>query len=853
MLYSNINPEKSYWMGADGFTWWVGQVQGDGAKKLNKDLSISDGPVDVTRSNRVKVRIIGYHSSKWDELPVEDLPWAQIMVPPTTPQSSGFSTSHQLSLGSFVIGFFLDGLNCQQPIIMGVIGDIATQNLKKFTKANLITDNPEQPGFNNTLDPRADNTTQTTGSKGWAAPPNIAQAISYGIGNFDITTGTGVTIYNPGGPSYRDLEMFRNKEKQVSLASPCGTETQEKIDQTLGDMFRFLNGVKKVNDKYVKKYTGEVINFPNKINGFIGRISNIVADILGSVKTLIINKIKQLVRNLINDILNPVAESLIPAREFSDQLLNLVICLVDNILKSLLQFIANIVLSLVENVVNAAFCLVQGVVNSILSAITSAVSGALQAIQGIVSIIGQGGDLIANLASNLADFIASLCAGLGCQIDASRYDMKTGDLQPQSLFGGPDAIINTDFLNIDSPKIFDENGNLIQSTLNCSNNNLGFFPCPPQIALLGLNGDAGTPSIVPVVDSLGRIISTVIKNPGFNITSVTSAIATSCNGYGKGAILKPLIGTGTSIPNLPTLSLSTNPSSIITGQSSTLSWTSTGATSVVFSNFGAGNTTGNITVSPTTTTTYEIQVSGPGGTAYQNVILNVSPIGTPLVPELNLNVEPSNILQGKSATLSWTSTGASSVVFSNFGAGDTNGSLLVNPNSTTTYEIQVSGPGGTASQNVILNVSSAGTGVSNSLVDIIVEDPGIGYSYFDGTIDNINENKVISASSPNIHCAIIGFDIVNVGSGYDENTKILINDIECGIPTIFNGTITSVVSTYSGTKVDSYQEVEVVGSGSGAKIIPIIKCVPSNEAQTLTYQYNIPIEKIDCPGDAVNV
>ena len=683
MLYSNINPEKSYWMGADGFTWWVGQVQGNGAKKLNKDLSVSDGPIDETKSNRVKVRIIGYHSSKWDELPVEDLPWAQVMMPATFPQSSGLGSSHQLDLGTYVIGFFLDGLNCQQPIVMGVIGDIATGNLKKFKKSNLITDNPEQPGFNNILSPKADNTNQTVGSLGWTTPSNIAQAaknVGYGLGK-DITSfGAGITLYNVGGPSYRDLEMFQKKEKQVSLASPCGTETQEKVDQTLGDLFRFLKGIKKINNQYVNKYTGEVVDFVGKISGFIGRFQNIVADILGSVKTLIINQIKTLVRNLINDILNPIAESLIPARELSDQLLNLVTCLVDNILKSLLQFIANIILSLIENVVNAAFCLVQGVVNSILSAITSAVSGALQVIQGVVSIIGQGGDLISNLASNLADFIGTICGGLNCQVDASRYDMKTGEMQPRSLFGSSDAIINTDFLNnIDAPQLFDADGNLVQGTLNCNADNLAFLSCPPQIALLGLNGGAGTPSILPVIDSFGRLISAIIQNPGSNITSFTSAIVTSCNGFGSGAQVQPVIDNG-------------------------------------------------------------------------------------------------------------------------------------------------------------------------QVVDIIITNPGAGYPNFDKTADNLDENKVISADSPNFIGVLIGLTVTNVGSGYDENTKIIVNDKECGIPTITDGTITSVTSTCNGTVVNSLPDVQVIGNGTGAKIVPILKFAPRDQAETLAYQYNIPIEQIDCPG-----
>lgn len=839
-LYDNA--ENNFFIGAENFTWWVGQVQADGGKKLNEDGTNSPYK-DKNVSNRVKVRIVGYHEPRFEILPVEDLPWAQVMMPPTVPQSSGYGTSHQLALGSWVIGFFMDGLNCQQPIVMGVIGNIDTGVNTKLKPGQILRGDSTKPGFDNPIHPLYD-PNDTSGGNSDASQPS---------GTSDKKTGT-----RTGTESPKDQEMAYNKEKQVSLASPCGTATQEKIDQTLGDMFRFLKGIKKVNDKYVKKYTGEVVDFVGKIQGFIGRISNIVSDILGSIKTLIIKEITRLTKNLINDILNPIADTLLPAREFADKLLNLIICLVDNILKSILQFIANIILGLIENVVNAAFCLVQGVINSILSAITSAIGGVLDTIKNIVSIIGAGGDLIANLASSLADFIGSICSGFNCEIDASRYDMKTGELQPQSLFGGADAIINTDFLNnINSPQIFDSQGNLVRGTLNCSPENLAFIPCPPKIALLGLNGGAGIPTIIPVVDNLGRIISTIIKNPGFNITSVTSAIATSCNGYGNGAKLKPQIGTGSSDINLPTLEISLNPTTILKGESSRLSWTSTGATNVVVSsNFGAGTTIGSIIVFPKTTRVYTIKFTTPQGIIEQQAILNVlqrkqdQPNVAP--PTLKLNLSPINIIKGKSSTLSWSSTGSTSIIFSNFGAGSTIGSVVVNPQSTTTYEMEVSGLGGKIKQTITLNVIPEPSKVRDSIVDIIIENPGRGYSYFNGSPDNINEDEVIAADSPNIYCVIVGFDVTNVGSGYDENTKIIVNGVECGIPTILNGSITSVTSTCSGTKVTGYPDIQVIGNGSGAKIIPIIKCVPINEAETLTYKYNIPIEKIDCPGDVIN-
>ncbi|OHA85378.1 MAG: hypothetical protein A2591_01635 [Candidatus Yonathbacteria bacterium RIFOXYD1_FULL_52_36] len=81
----------------------------------------------------------------------------------------------------------------------------------------------------------------------------------------------------------------------------------------------------------------------------------------------------------------------------------------------------------------------------------------------------------------------------------------------------------------------------------------------------------------------------------------------------------------------PTLTLSANPTSITTGNSTTLTWSSTNATSCTASNgwSGAKATSGTQTVTPPTTTTYTLSCTGAGGTTTQSVSVAVSSIATP--------------------------------------------------------------------------------------------------------------------------------------------------------------------------------------------------------------------------------
>ncbi len=148
-----------------------------------------------------------------------------------------------------------------------------------------------------------------------------------------------------------------------------------------------------------------------------------------------------------------------------------------------------------------------------------------------------------------------------------------------------------------------------------------------------------------------------------------------------------------------TVTLTADDTSIIEGQSTTLRWTSTNADTVVSSNFGAATVTGQGSVSPKATTTYTITVGGPGGQATDTVIVTVIPATT-----VNLTADPASIPEGGRTLLSWTSTNATSVVSSDFGANTVNGQLLVSPVTTHTYTITMSGPGGQATDTATVTV-----------------------------------------------------------------------------------------------------------------------------------------------------
>ena len=108
-------------MGQDGFSWFIGVVE---------------DRKDPKKAGRVRVRCLGYHSSDTQKIPMEDLPWASVMMPVTAGANSGIGMSpHFLIEGTWVVGFFRD-LAKQEPVIMGALPGVNTSETSNFTIAS---------------------------------------------------------------------------------------------------------------------------------------------------------------------------------------------------------------------------------------------------------------------------------------------------------------------------------------------------------------------------------------------------------------------------------------------------------------------------------------------------------------------------------------------------------------------------------------------------------------------------------------------------------------------------------------------------------------------------------------------
>src|SRR5882672_4094429 len=191
--------------------------------------------------------------------------------------------------------------------------------------------------------------------------------------------------------------------------------------------------------------------------------------------------------------------------------------------------------------------------------------------------------------------------------------------------------------------------------------------------------------------------------------SVSYSLA--CTGPGGSASASATVNVS------PTVSLTANPTSVVSGGSSMLTWSSTNATSCTASGGwsgakgppGGSESTGPLTAS----TTYSLICTGAGGITSASATVTVS--GTPpppLAPTVSLAVNPTSVASGGSSTLTWSSTNADTCTASGAwsGAKATSGSQSTGAvASAGTFSLSCTGTGGGAFQSATVTVAAVPT------------------------------------------------------------------------------------------------------------------------------------------------
>ncbi len=165
----------------------------------------------------------------------------------------------------------------------------------------------------------------------------------------------------------------------------------------------------------------------------------------------------------------------------------------------------------------------------------------------------------------------------------------------------------------------------------------------------------------------------------------------------------------------PTISsFSASPASIINGSTTTLSWTTAGATGVAITpgTFASTSASGSVVLSPTATTTYTLTATNTTGSVTATAVVTVT---QPTLPTISsFTASPTSITLGGISTLSWTTSGATTLNIApgNLASTSASGSVNVSPETTTTYVLTATNAAGSVTASAKVTLTSSGGALS---------------------------------------------------------------------------------------------------------------------------------------------
>ena len=571
-------------IGRDGFLWWIGQVaHKDSWREVNAAISLRG-----FKGNRVKVRIVGYHpfDPEGNILPDEDLPWAEVLADPFSGNGQG-GVSKTLSLvgGEMVLGFFLDGEDAQQPVIMGLfpkyddVKDTYTaaqmktrkssgfEPFQAYTRANLTQ--PEAPAAHQTKTDLNSEKKKKNIISDRAADNEKVRLVS-----------------NDASKKYQERTNTTSENW-----TPCKNDDIGKISQIVTDFIEVTRGWENALDSWVDPLTNTVIDIQGELEFIKGEVSGIMRGTMNEMKTALMKKINKKFKKVLSDMKkkDPKASGKEKkAKNAQKGIGTLVACAFNKALEAIGGFILNMFKNLLGKVLNGAICAVQEFTAGIFAKMFDVLEGALGKIMSGLNWLLGGFDSIKNvlrsasgIARKILNFIkgcddeacakpTSYASHIGAKFKApddysgtiGKVNFLSGAsdaLSKAGRGGGIRAGINSFFgvTDDDTPSgltLFDDGDFLFP---DCARTNAnpnsqaditptrpGFiYPkcLPPDYQVIGSGTGA---ELLIVVGNSRRIFSVEVINGGSGYGIDTQITIIDNTGNGTGANVKPIIKDG---------------------------------------------------------------------------------------------------------------------------------------------------------------------------------------------------------------------------------------------------------------------------------------------------------------------
>ena len=879
MLLPELNLPVGF-AGKDGFYWWFGQVETDS---------------DPKNSNRYRVRIVGHHVMSCDAVSVDDLPWAVCMYPVTAanPEGNSTYTPANLGKGAWVIGFFMDGARGQQPIIMGTLGKVT--NSDKNTKLANKFGNDECLAFKRYVPDTNPVMTQPAGSKKQDASAKPGTGTNPASTASVASAGAGAE-----GPSGANPYARFGCVERADAKCDDPNQSKSRFEQVLTELFGAVskNGGQ-IGTQLLSEASGKLFDYAGAANGYVTRAFGVAKAYLRAGKFKLYAVLKEGIKSIIKFVMaipppdtNPKTGEATKTKktgalgkltEWLNEQLGKINCQIADLEDRVLNFLTELLFGLLSDVVSGALCVIEATVSKILSELESFLTETINAILGpLQSILG----IIAsplNIIGAALDYIFTLfgitCSGAGNKC-AKAEDLKICTGSANKKKPGED-----DFKALDDLISNIEKDGVTELQTSCPESQS--LPCPePTAATPGggtpnPGGFTGPPDTTPpdapdddfddyfddtpdddVVEDdppeeTPLAVNETISSEAIAIlegATIIVATVDSVDSYIYPSSGEIIIESASTVQFSPTFNivettnytLTANKTQVSQGQTITFTLTCTSDNvedGTIFnylmfgliqaSDFADGTTSGsmimndNVAVkSITISNNISIETS-------ETVLFSVAQSGLAVnFTIVNADYDPNDPFDQPTET-------PAPPTFTPPVLGDPE----VDENGNIIY-IPIVNPGDPYLFPPFINITGEGFGAAataeldatGKLSKIVIQRPGVNYL----------PNKKASTN-----CVIDSFVIIRPGSGYTEDTVILLDGQPNLVKPILN-TLGNIIAVDIIDKVKTYDKlpkVEIIGDGAGAKMIPSLSCLetPQYNQYVTDFAPSGTDSVIDCP------
>lgn len=520
---------QSHFIGRDGFRWWIGQIPP--LSCMGKQISGGGW------GNRFKVRILGYHPYSETDLPNEDLPWAQCLIPTTAGSgAANVATGVQLQQGDIVLGFFLDGDNAQIPVILATFGRTSSVPSTEY-------ESPFMPftGFSSLVQKNSgtnNNQTNEVTQNSLPSPQDVsveqATQLSPIFGYQVVATNSAIGDIIPLANTAQNAKTSKIKSVITNLI--------KKIKRFQGNVQKITTAIRRAVDKIVLL-----------TNEFVGLFMNSIIKLL---KKLLNEGLKLLYRLVFNTVLaatgNPVVahaagvaaqKAMVgPVKALEDSFA----CIAGKVIDELKNIVTSIITSAVENISRFVSCvedqLVGSLLNSIIDNLETLMSSPLAGVEKLLQFFSDFS--VGKAMRSVVEGLGVSGAAFDCNQSFSNYQ---GLVNEWVVGGGPKYGNANPYANIQNLVNIQNSGVDVGSIVDCFSGALQ-FASPPIINIFGGTGSGAT--AVPIFGNIvtgpdgnltGSVIGVQVTNPGSGYTFPPFVEIVDDNEQGYGAVGMSLI------------------------------------------------------------------------------------------------------------------------------------------------------------------------------------------------------------------------------------------------------------------------------------------------------------------------